>query len=252
VNQNIDATSLVISSEHHNIENGCWNTEYNFGLENNNSYAETISSTTPSNEYRIGQSNTMQGLQIGVVTKIHEDPDNQFRIKVRIPLISEQGEGVWARLASIQAGPDRGGFFIPEVDDEVVLGCFNNNPDTPVILGKLYSSARPAPYEIKEENFIQGMVSKEGTRIIIDDEKKTVEISTKTNKKLVIGDDVKGFYVQDKESGSSISVNDKGITLDSKKDIILKATGNIKIEGVENSFKASGNMNLEGALINLN
>ncbi|WP_299336102.1 phage baseplate assembly protein V [uncultured Psychroserpens sp.] len=250
VNQNIDASPLIISAEHHTIENGCWQTEYSFGLENNNSFAENVRGSRSSNEDILGQSNTMQGLQIGVVTKI--DGDSEFRIKVRIPSISDSGEGVWARLASIQAGPDRGGFFIPEVDDEVVLGCFNNNPDTPVILGKLYSSARPAPFSIKEKNYIQGFVSKEGTKIIIDDEKKTVEISTKANQQLIIGDDKKGFYVQDKNNGSTISVNDKGITLDSKKDIILKAAGNIKIEGIENSFKASGNMNLEGAFINLN
>lgn len=252
VNSSIDGTALLISAAHHTIENGCWSTEYNFGLENNNSFAGSISNSTTSSEGRLGQSNSMQGLQIGVVTKIHDDEENQFRIKVRIPAIADTGEGVWARLSSIQAGPGRGGFFIPEVNDEVVLGCFNNNPDTPVILGKLFSSARSAPYEITEDNYIQGMVSKEGTKIIIDDEKKTVEISTKSNKKFVIGDDVKGFYFQDNDNGSTISVNDKGITLESKKDIILKAAGNIKIEGVENSFKASGNMNLNGALINLN
>ena len=252
VNQNVNGNALLISVEHHIIENGCWSTEYNFGLENTDSFASNISSSTPSSEGRIGQSNTMQGLQIGVVTKIDSDPENQFRIKVRIPAISNEGEGVWARLSSIQAGPDRGGFFIPEVDDEVVLGCFNNNPDTPVILGKLFSSSKPAPFEITEDNYIQGFVSKEGTKIIIDDEKKTVEISTASNKKLIIGDDVKGFHFQDDNNGSIISVDDKGITLESKKDIILKADGNIKIEGIENSFKASGNMNLEGALINLN
>ena len=252
VNQNIDGNPLLISVEHHSIENGCWSTAYSFGLENNNSFTQSVSNTTSSNEDKLGQSNTMNGLQIGVVTKLEGDPKKQFRIKVRIPTIANSGEGVWARLSSIQAGPDRGGFFIPEIDDEVVLGCFNNNPDTPVILGKLYSSARAAPYEITKDNYEQGFVSKEGTRIIINDEKKTVEITTKSKKKLIIGDDVKGFYFQDNDNGSKIIVNDQGITFESKKDIIFKATGNIKIEGVENTITASGNMNLKGALINLN
>ena len=252
VNKKMDAMPLLISAERHTIENGCWNTEYHYGLENNNSYTQNISNSTSLNEDRLGQSNTMQGLQIGVVTKIDGDPENQYRIKVRIPAISETGEGVWARLSSIQAGPKRGGFFIPELGDEVVLGCFNNNPDTPVILGKLYSSAHAAPYEIQEENFIQGMVSKEGTRIIIDDEKKTVEISTASNHKLIIGDDINGFHVEDGNNGSSFSIDDKGITLDSKKDLILKAVGSIKIESTQQSFKADGIMELKGSLIQLN
>jgi phage baseplate assembly protein gpV len=252
VNPQIDGMSLLLSAVNHIIENGCWSTEYTYGLESNSSFVQNIRSTTATDSDRLGQSNTVNGLQIGVVTQIHNDPDNQFRIKVRIPAIANSGEGVWARLASLQAGPERGGFFIPEVHDEVVLGCFNNNPDTPVILGKLYSSARPAPFTPTEANFIQGLVSKEGTQVVLNDENKTVEITTQSKKKLIIGDDVKGFFVQDSDNGSTITVDDQGITLDSKGDITLKATGKIKIEGVEGDFSASGNMNLSGALINLN
>ena len=251
VNPALEGASYIISMEHHTIEDGCWNTEYRFGLENNRSFTESSRVTRPRSEDLMGQSNTMQGLQIGVVTKIHDDPANQFRIKVRIPSISSEGEGVWARLASFQAGPDRGAFFIPEVDDEVVLGCFNNNPDTPVILGKLYSSGRAMPFEIEENNNIQGIVSKEGTKVVIDDDKKEVEISTRTGNKLLISDDQKGFVFED-EQQNKIIVNDQGITLDSKSDITLKAAGNINIEGVESTFKASGNMTLNGSLIQLN
>lgn len=251
VNATLEDRLFIISAEHHTIENGCWDTEYDFGLENNNSFSQNISSSTTSNEERLGQTNTMHGLQIGIVTKIDGDEQNQHRIKVRIPAIAETGDGVWARLSSMQAGPNRGSFFIPEVDDEVVLGCFNNNPDTPVILGKLYSSAHEPPYPIEEENFIQGIVSKEGTRIIIDDEKKCVEISTLNGNKLLVSDDEKGFSFED-ENNNKLTINEKGITLKSTKDIILEATGKIKIKGAENTIKADGNMKLNGALIKLN
>ena len=37
-------------------------------------------------------------------------------------------QGVWARVATLDAGNDRGTFFRPEVDDEVVLGFFHDDP----------------------------------------------------------------------------------------------------------------------------
>jgi len=248
----IDGKPLLISVEHHTIENGCWNTEYHFGLENNQSFAQSISSSTSSTAQQIGQTNTVNGLQIGIVTKIFDDDENEFRIKVRIPSTSaENDEGVWARLSSIQAGNERGGFFIPEVDDEVIIGCFNNNPDTPVILGKLYSSAKPPPLPITKENYIQGLVSKENTKILINDEDKSIEISTDKGNKLLISDGEKGFILED-QNGNKIIMNQSGITLDSAKDIKLKATGNITIEGLKNTIKASSILELKGSLININ
>ena len=251
VNEKIDKKPILIAAEHHTIENGCWQTEYNFGLENSNTFVENISNTSTTNESIMGQTNSMQGLQIGIVTQIEDDLENEFRIRVRIPTISEEGDGVWARLSSLQAGSGRGGFFIPEVGDEVVLGCFNNNPDTPVILGKLYSSSYPPPFDIEQENYIQGIVSKEETKFIINDEDKSVEISTASGNKLLISDDEKGIVLED-QNGNKIQLNNDGITLDSTKDIVLKAVGNIEIEGLQNTLKASTTMELKGAMIKLN
>jgi len=251
VNEEINDRSVLITSEHHTIENGNWTTEYAFGLENNKTFAETIANATTSTESMMGQTNSMQGLQIAIVTQIEGDPRDEFRIRVRIPAISDTGEGVWARLSSVQAGNNRGGFFIPEIGDEVVLGCFNNNPDTPVILGKLYSSAAPPPFTISDSNHIQGIVSKEGTKIVINDEELSVEISTRNGNKILVSDNQSGLIMED-ENGNKIQLNRDGITLDSSKDIKLNANGNIDMEGINTNMAASGMMELKGSLININ
>ncbi|MEO1032090.1 MAG: phage baseplate assembly protein V [Bacteroidota bacterium] len=252
VNPDIDGTALLIKTEYHTIENGCWDTEYTFGLEDNQSFAQNISKSTPSSSAALtGQTNSMQGLQIGIVTQLEEDPASEFRVRVRIPSISDSAEGVWARLSSFQAGNERGAFFIPEVDDEVILGCINNNPDTPVILGKLYSSSNPMPFPIEADNNIQGIVSKEKTKIIINDDDKSVEISTDKGNKLLISDAEKGFVLED-ENGNKIVMNGDGITIESTKDISLKAQGNIKVEGQQSTIKASSTMEISGQLIKLN
>ena len=99
--------------------------------------------------------------------------------------------------------------------------------------------------------YLSRFVTKEGTRIIMDDEKKSIEISTKKGNKLLISDDLKGFVIED-ENKNKISMNDQGITIESCKDFNVKATGNIKMEGVNVNAEGSGNMTLKGTMINLN
>jgi phage baseplate assembly protein gpV len=251
VNPEIDKEKLLITTEEHTIQNGCWKTEFSYGLENERSFTENTTTGVNNSHAQLGQSNTVNGLQIGIVTQIVEDPNNQFRIKVRLPMLSENGEGVWARIATLQAGNEMGSYFIPNIDDEVIVGCLGNNPDTPVILGSLYSSSRAMPFPITEDNFIRGYVTKEGTKIIMDDEKKNIEISTKKGNSITISDELKGIVLED-ENKNKITMNDQGITIESSKDLILKATTNVKFEGAGVSGNASGTMELKGSIINLN
>jgi len=183
--------------------------------------------------------------------QIEDDPKKEFRIKVKIPALAENGSGVWARLATLNASSSMGSFFIPNVNDEVLLGCFGNNPDTPVILGGLYSSAIKPPYEIKKENYIKAFVTKEGTKIEMDDEKKQIELSTKKGNKIFISDDKKGITLED-ENKNKIIMNADGILIESAKDIILKAKGDLKIDAVNIKAKASANIELKGSMIKLN
>lgn len=251
VNDAIDNKKLLISAELHTIENGSWRTEYSFGLQSEQNFADNANKQTANPQAQIGLTNLVSGLQIGVVLQIEEDPKKEFRIKVRIPTLAEKGSGVWARLATMNASKEMGSFFIPNVNDEVILGCLGNNPDTPVILGGLYSSAIKAPFEIKKENYIKAFVTKEGTKIILDDEKKVIELSTKKGNKILITDDKNGIILED-ENKNKIVMNKDGISIESCKDLIFKAKGDIKIDSVNNKTKASGNMELKGSMIKLN
>ncbi|EJL75848.1 phage baseplate assembly protein V [Chryseobacterium populi] len=251
VNQEIDHKKLLISKELHTIENACWKTEYTLGMETEQTFAENSSPSIPAQQAQTGQTNFVSGLQIGIVTQIEEDPDNQFRIKVRIPTLSESGEGVWARLATLFAGNEMGGYFIPNVNDEVIIGCLGNNPDTPVILGSLHSSQNPMPFPVEKENYTKGIVTKEGTKIQLDDQKKSIELSTKKGNKLLISDDEKGFILED-ENGNKLIMNADGITLDSSKDMILKAKKDFKMESAKAELTASATLDVKGSIIKLN
>ena len=104
---------------------------------------------------------------------------------------------------------------------------------------------------IEKENYMKAFVTKEGTKIQLDDEKKSIELSTKKGNKLLISDDEKGFVLED-ENGNKILMNADGITLDSSKDLILKARMDFKMDSAKAALSASATMDVKGSIIKLN
>ncbi len=93
-------------------------------------------------------------VNVAQVTNVN-DPDNQGRVKVRYPAISEQEESFWARIVGIGGGANRGAVFIPEVNDEVLVAFEGGDPRQPVILGGLYGQRSTIPTPTVEEGKIQ-------------------------------------------------------------------------------------------------
>ena len=143
---------------------------------------------------------------------------------MRLPLVSSSEDGVWARLATLDAGDQRGTYFRPEIDDEVVVGFLDCDPRFPVVLGQCHSSAKPAPETASDDNNIKGYVSRSKLKLTFDDDKKVVTLETPGGNKLTLDEDAKKVSLAD-QNGSSITLDDEGITLTSAKDIILKASG---------------------------
>ncbi len=76
-----------------------------------------------------------------------------------------------ARVSSFMAGGGRGGYFMPEIGDEVVVGFEMGNLDRPVILGALWNDRDLPPEEAAESdtNDIRTIVSRSGHEITFDD-----------------------------------------------------------------------------------
>lgn len=237
---------LYVSGVRHTVASGNWETDVQFGL-NPELFSETYNlRPLPAGGLLPGVS----GLQIGVVTVLESDPDGEDRIKVRLPLVSVSEEGIWARLATLDAGKDRGTFFRPEIGDEVVVGFLGDDPRYPVVLGMCHSSAKPAPEPASDKNHHKGYVSREKMKLTFDDEKKIIHLETPGGNKLTLSEDKKGILIED-QNGNKITLDDNGIKIESVKDLILKASKDIKAEGVnielnaQSGFKASGTATAE-------
>jgi Rhs element Vgr protein len=238
--------SGFVSSVVHEIEDGEWFTTTGLGLDYNWFSEKRDIEAAPAG----GLLSAIQGLQVGVVTKIDGDPDNEFRVKVKLPLMQDDGEGIWVRLSTFYATNNAGNFFYPETDDEVIIGFMNNDPRHGVILGSVYSSKNAAPLTPDEKNSQKAIITKANLKLLLDDENKIITITTPANNKIVISDKDKSIEITDQNSNSIKMDSDgitmsacKNVTIKAQQDISLTATGNIKLNATQD-VKVSG-MNIE-------
>ncbi len=231
-----------VSAVRHELGSGMWTTDAQFGL----SPVWFTEERKVNPEPAAGLLPAVNGLQIGVVTKLQDDPDGEDRVLVRMPIVSNDDDGVWARVSTLDAGDGRGAFFRPEIGDEVVLGFLNDDPRDPVILGMLNSSAKPAPITASDDNHEKGFVTRSGIRMIFNDEKKSITIETPGGKRFTMDDDAAEVTIED-ENSNRLKMDSSGITMESQADITIKAGGDIKIEGANVTAEASAQFKAEGA-----
>ena len=96
-----------------------------------------------------GDADRIYGMVIGIVTN-NQDPDKLGRVKVRFPWLSDEDESQWARMLTPMAGDNRGMYFIPEVDDEVLVAFEQGDMRFPYILGALWNGEDKPPDGVDE------------------------------------------------------------------------------------------------------
>lgn len=232
---------VYVSGVRHEIGSGTWRTDAQFGLSPEWFNEKYVANPMPV----YGLMPAMQGLQIGIVTQLQEDPDGEDRIMVQLPIISQDESGIWARLAALDAGNNRGSIFRPEVGDEVVVGFLNNDPRDPVILGGLHSSSMPSPIPGADENHEKGFVSRSEMKLIFNDDKKSLTMQSPAGKSIVMDEDAGTLKLED-ENGNKIIMNADGITIESSKKIVLKTNDDIEVEGKDIKHTATANFKADG------
>ncbi|MBC1237987.1 type VI secretion system tip protein VgrG [Nostoc sp. 2RC] len=228
ISKRFNGKTLVTAIRHQVNEQG-WQTDIQFGLsadffaqQNHNIVDIPAAGLVPA----------IHGLQIGIVENYEDDRQQQFRVKVRIPSIEKDGI-IWARLASVDAGNERGIFFRPELGDEVILGFINDDPRQAIILGAVHSekNALPPDFTVTQENNKKGIVTKKSLKILFDDEKKLIEISTPNGNSFKLSEEAQGINLVD-ENGNTMTMNAQGLKLESPEDITIQGK-NIIIKGTE-------------------
>jgi len=230
---------VLVTGVRHEIANGGWNTNVQFGTSNELFARQPDVHSSPAADMLPA----IQGLQTGIVTQIGNDPDSEDRIRVRLPIIDPDEDGIWMRIACLDAGNNRGTFFRPEINDEVIVGFLNDDPRHPVVLGMLNSSAKPAPLQASDQNDEKGYVSRSGMKMIFNDSDKSLKIETPAGKKVTISESDGVMQLED-ENGNKITMDSSSVSIESAKDITLKATGDLTIQATNVKVNPSSGFSL--------
>jgi uncharacterized protein involved in type VI secretion and phage assembly len=168
------------------------------------------------------------GLAIGIVTD-NQDPDGVGRVKVRFPWLAAEHASDWARVVSPGAGAERGLQFLPEVNDEVLVGFELGDIHYPYVLGGLWNG-RDAPPCAQDEAVSAGAVqrrvirSRAGHKIVLDDSDGGAEVRI---------EDMRVNVIRLESGADSLHVSVHG-------DVTITADGRVSIRGRGVTIDAGG------------
>ena len=155
------------------------------------------------------------GVVIALVTNVN-DPLGVGRIQLQFPWMDPDLRS-WARVAAPMAGSKRGAFFMPEVDDEVLVGFEHGDFNHPLVLGFLWNGVDKPP-ETDPQN-----------RVLVTPGGHTIRLEDGTDKKLIVrSSSGHEIALDDSAAGQQLSVKTKGgltLTMDDKQSSIRMQGG---------------------------
>jgi len=202
----------------------------------------------------VNESGRFFGVVIGVVTN-NQDPNNMARVRVKFPWLSDDNESWWARIAVPMGGNGRGTYFLPEVEDEVLVAFEHGDVRSPYVVGALWNGKDAPPTTNSDgQNNIRVIHSRSGHLIRLDD--------TNGNEKIEIIDKTGGNKITIQSSDNSMKLECTGkMTLHATAGIEINSDADIKISAnTTMNITASATMDIEsqapmtikGAIVSIN
>ncbi len=174
------------------------------------------------------------------------DPQALARVKVELySLDTDSDTAIWARVASPFAGNARGGFFIPQIDDEVLVVFVQGDARSPIVIGGLWNGAASPPETISGGKVDRWSITgKAGTRIAIVEESDataTIVCSTPGGVKLTMTDE-SGGKVKIECAGNTVTIDTAGISIEAAAKVKVQAAsvdvtaGMVKVDAAMSKF----------------
>ncbi len=195
------------------------------------------------------EKSTFDGVTVGIVTSI-EDEEHLGRIRVKFPFIADQIESGWARLSTPWAGKGRGHYFVPEVDDEVLVAFEHGDLRHPYVLGCVWSADAPPPI-LEPATQKREIRSKSGHALTYDDSDghETLVLKSQGKHAIVLDDSAGAAKISIVDSTNKFSIvidaAAQKITIDSAGgELELKAATKITLSSANIDIGSRGPMNL--------
>jgi uncharacterized protein involved in type VI secretion and phage assembly len=192
-----------------------------------------------------------QGVSVAVVTD-NKDPDRLGRVRVRFRA-GRRRQDAWARVAAPMAGKDRGMYFLPEIEDEVLVAFEQGDLAQPYVIGALWSRRDPPPESNADGRNDRRLIrSRKGHQLMFDDGGSgAVELRLDDGRRIRLDD--QAVTIEDGK-GNAISIQSGTGTLRirSARAIELSAP-EISIDAASSmELKTAGRLVLRGALVEIN
>ena len=201
--------------------------------------------------------NRFYGVVVGVVTN-NQDPDDMHRVKVRFPWLSKDTERVesnWARVAAPMTGGGRGQYFLPEVDDEVLVAFEHGQIDHPFVVGSLWNGRDTAPESNADgQNNNRTIKSRSGHVLRFNDKAggETIEIIDRTGSNKIIIDSAANTITIQAQSDITIKSTTGKLTMQAN-GIEMKSQLGVSVEAATSmDLQANAIVTVKGAMIRLN
>ena len=147
------------------------------------------------------------------IVKENNDPEGLGRVRVQFHWQQSENELTpWLRMVNPHGGGDKGFYFVPEIEEQVLIGFEGDNAEHPYVLGTLYNGSQSVGAFNTQNNDLKVIKTRSGH---------TIELN-------------------DAESAEKITITDKNsniITIDT-------ANNNIEISALENMTFNAKNMQI--------
>jgi uncharacterized protein involved in type VI secretion and phage assembly len=159
-----------------------------------------------------------------------KDPDGSGRVKVTLPWSPDTGGEryeVWARLATMMGGNNRGTWFIPDVNDEVMVAFEGGDPRRPYVVGALWngSDSPPDSMDGAGNNYRKVIRSRNGVKITLDDTDGQEKFIAETpgGQRITLQDGPGAVTIED-SNGNSMKLESSGITVTASAKVTVNAS----------------------------
>lgn len=206
-----------------------------------------------------GLGGTFYGVYPAVVTGIKDDA-GQGRVKVKLPWSPDGNSGgyeLWARVATLMAGNNRGSWFMPDKEDEVLVAFAGGNPWCPFVIGMLWNGkdAPPVAMDGAESNDTKKLCSRNGVAITLEDKQGQEQfvVETPGGQKITLKDGPGSVEIVDSNS-NSVKLEASGVTVDASAKVTISASvvelsaGAVTVTAAMSSF--SGNIKADTVFAN--
>lgn len=230
----------------HTISLANWETELQLGYDFTSYFEDNLDVSAPEAS---GLLPAVDGLQTGKVISLGKDKNGQYRVQVKLSGMVDKSETIFARIASFYATNKSGSFFMPEKDDEVVIGFIGGDPRNAIILGSLYSSKKKTPLSVSKRNQLKAIVTKSKLKLLFNEKDKSIVLQTPGGSRVTLNDKKRTIDIKD-SNNNKISMSRSGITISSMRDLKLSAKGQVKISSLTNAtVDAKAALQLKGLTV---